>query len=179
MNRERDFGKPDDTCHDGAVSTVPDWALRYDDVLTPDLRGDLAFWRAAAGVKPDERTLAGPPPRDDREAAYHRRLIWTIDARHGEALRVWETRIAEYVGRRDEQTTELAKQIDQLQRRGVGADRVLHRAAARGPLPVGHATSALAYRVKMLTSPRTSRPAPDSDPFPRAPQRDSGRGLIM
>ncbi|MDQ6934371.1 MAG: relaxase domain-containing protein [Actinomycetota bacterium] len=165
--------------HDRAVSTVPDWALRYDDVLTPDLRGDLAVWRAAAGVRPDDRTLAGPPPHHDREAAHHRRLIRTIDARRGDALKVWETRIAEYVGHRDDQTIDLAMHLDQLQRRGVDAERVLHRAATRGPLPVDHATSALAYRVRKLAAPRNSRPAPNIDPFPRAPQHDSGRGLSM
>ncbi|HET9500577.1 MAG TPA: hypothetical protein VFO98_09965 [Marmoricola sp.] len=103
----------------------------------------------------------------------------TIDARRGDALKVWETRIAEDVGHRDEQTIDLAKQIDQLQRHDIDAERVLHRAAARGPLPVDHATSALAYRVKKLTTVKKRLPPQSIDPFPRAPQRDGGRGLSM
>lgn len=163
----------------GARPTLPEWMHRFDDVLTPELRGDLAVWRAAVGVTPDDRTLAGPPPTDDREAAYHRHLIRTVNARYGDALKPWETRIIEYVGRRDENTTEFAKHLDQLQRRGVDAERMLDLAAARKPLPTDHPTSALAYRVRELVTPRKHRRAPSIDPYPRAPQQGSGPRLGM
>ena len=138
-------------------SVLPEWMHRFDDVLTSGLRGDLAVWRAAVGVIPDDRTLAGPPPTDDHEAAYHRRLTRTIDARYGDALRAWESRIIEYVDRRDEYTIEFAKHLDQLQRRGVDAERMLDLAAARKPLPTDHPTAALAYRVRELAFENGSR----------------------
>jgi hypothetical protein len=73
---------------------LPDWTERYDDVIDPDLRGDLAVWRAAQGIKPGDRSLTGPAPDDDREAAYHRHVNRNINARYGEALQVWETKIS-------------------------------------------------------------------------------------
>jgi len=159
-----------------AETRLPDWMHRYDDVLTPDLRADLALWRAARGIKPDDLTLAGPTPTDDREAAYHRRLTRTINARYGEALYVWENRIVDYVGKRDEQTIELAKHLDTLQRRGIDAEQVLDLAADGKPLPVDRSTAALAYRVRDIVTPKKARPAPSIDPFPRAPQ-ESGPSL--
>ena len=87
-----------------ADPVLPEWTAKYDDVLTPELRRELAVWRAATGVPADERTLAGPVPHDDREAAYHRNLTGRINARYGEAVKTWADRIVEYVGKRDEQT---------------------------------------------------------------------------
>jgi len=151
---------------------------RYDDVPVPELRGDLAIWRAANDIGPNDRALAGPPPTDDREAAYHRHLIRTVNSRYGGALKVWETRIVDYVGRRDEHTIELAKQLDQLQRKGVNAEQVLAIAVARKPLPTDHATAALACRVQELVSPRRSRRAMQSvEPFAHSPQQPSGPSL--
>lgn len=71
--------------------------------------------------------------------AYHRYLTRTINARYREAIKLWEGRIVECVGRRDEQTVELAKHLDKLQRRGVDAVCVLDLAARRKPLPVDRA----------------------------------------
>lgn len=145
---------------------------------TPELRGDLAVWRAAVGVKPDDRTVAGPPLTDDREATYHRHLIRTVNDRYGEALKVWETRILDYVGHRDEHTINLARQLDQLQRRGVDAEQVLDFAAARKPLPIDHATSALAYRVReLVTRKRNRRSTASIEPVERRPQQPSGPSL--
>ena len=163
-----------------ARPALPEWTSRYDDVLTPALRGDLAVWRAAVGVKPDDRTIAGPPPTDDSEAAYHRHLIRTVNARYGDALKVWETRIIDYAGHRDEHTVELAKKLDELQRKGVDAEQVLDLAAARKPLPTDHPTAALAYRVRESASPkRTRRTVKSTDPFERSQQQPNGPSLGM
>lgn len=161
-----------------ADPVLPEWMARYDgDVLTPELRRELAVWLAAVGVPKGERTMAGPVPRDDREASYHRSLTQRIGARYGEAVQVWAGRIVEYVGKRDEQTPELAKYLDRLSRKGVDAERFLDLAAARKPLPVDHPTSALAYRGKDLAAPKRRRAPQSIDPFPRSSQRDIGRGL--
>ena len=161
-----------------ADPVLPEWTAKYDDVLTPELRRELAVWRAASGVLADERTMVGPPPHDDREAAYHRKLTSRINTRYGEAVKIWADRIVEYVGNRDQQTAELAKYLDTLARKGIDAERLLHLAAARKPLPVDHPTAALGYRVKDLVTPRRQRRAvPSIDPFPRPSQQQSGPSL--
>lgn len=161
-----------------ADPVLPEWMARYDgDVLTASLRRELAVWRAAVGVPDDERSMAGPVPHDDREASYHRHLTKRINVRHGEAVQVWADRIVEYVGKRDEQTAELARYLDQLARKGVDAERLLDLAAARKPLAVDHPTSALAYRVKHLATPKKRRPPQPIDPFPRHSQQQSGPSL--
>jgi len=174
--RARRIGTLTDRVRTQATSALPEWTRRYDDVLTPELRGDLEIWRAATGIKTDDRSLAGPVPDDDREAAYHRHLVRTINARYDDALEAWENRVVDYVGRRDEHTTALAKRLDELQRRGINAELMLDLASARKPLPADHPTSALAYRVRELTQPRKRNPQA-IDPFPRAPQRESGPSL--
>lgn len=129
---------------------LPRWTTQYDDVLTADLRRELAVWRAALGVPADGRSLVGPPPNDDGEAAYPRNLTNRINARYGEALRAWQERIVAYVGYLDEQT--------------------------RKPLPVDHPTAALASRVKVLAARRTGRAAP-VDEFRRTAPSSSGPTL--
>lgn len=157
-----------------AENSLPDWMHRYDDVLTPDLRATLALWRAGVGIKANDRTLAGAVPTDEREATFHRRLIRTINARHGEAVKVWEERIVGYVGRYDEQTLELAKHLDRLERRGIDAQQLLDLAASRQPLPVERPTAALAYRVRdTATTSHTRRGLPVDEPF-RPSTRPSG-----
>jgi len=157
---------------------LPEWTAKYDDVLTRELRRELAVWRAATGVAEDELTMAGPMPHDDREAACHRNLTGRINAGYGEALKVWDDRVVEYVGRRDEQTGELAKYLDQLARKGIDAERLLDLAAARKPLSVDHPTAALAFRVKDLATPRRQRRAvPSIDPCPPPSQQQAGPSL--
>ncbi|WP_207006014.1 MobF family relaxase [Nocardioides aromaticivorans] len=156
---------------------LPRWTMRYADVLTADLRRELAVWRAAAGVPADERTLVGPQPQDDSEAAYHRNLTNRINARYGEALQAWQERIVEYVRQRDEQTGELAKFLDGLQRQGVAAERLLELAVARKPLPVDRPTAALAYRVKDLVARRAMNAAPVDDFRHSTPSQGPSLGL--
>ena len=67
------------------------------------------MWRAATGVAAGGRSLVGPPPNDDGEAAYHRNLSNRINARYSDALQAWQERIVAYVGHRDEQNGHLAK----------------------------------------------------------------------
>lgn len=85
-------------------ASLPRWTARYADVLSLPTCGEAWRSRAATGVPADERSLLGPPPHDDSEAAYHRNLTNRINARYGEALEVWQERIVAYVGHRDDQT---------------------------------------------------------------------------
>jgi conjugative relaxase-like TrwC/TraI family protein len=142
---------------DRADATLPAWLDAYDDVLTPELRADIAVWRAAQGVPADERTVAGPPPDDDRAASYRRRLLSVVNSRHDETVRVWERHVVQYVGSADENTLDLARELDRLRRQGHDPERLLRNAMV-GPLPGEHATSALAYRIRKQLAPRR-RPA--------------------
>ncbi|MGI8523447.1 MAG: hypothetical protein ACR2K3_09095 [Nocardioides sp.] len=173
--RARRVGTLTDKVRTQTTSTLPEWTHRYDDILTPELGGDLSIWRAVTGVKRDDRSLAGPVPDNDREAAYP--AVWSERSTPATAtLKVWETRIVDYVGRRDEHTTALAKRLDELQRHGIDAEQMLDLAAARKPLPADHPTSALAYRIRELASPR-KRKLQAITPFPRAHQQGSGPSL--
>ncbi|WP_157514885.1 MobF family relaxase [Nocardioides sp. J54] len=142
-----------------ADQTLPAWLGQYDDVLTTELRSDLAVWRAAQGIAPDERTMAGPAPTDDRAAWHHRSLIRTINGRYDEAVHVWEKRIVAYIGRADEQTLDLARELDRLKRQGRDPEQLLARAARR-PFPSELSTAALRYRIRKMVAPPRSRPDP-------------------
>jgi hypothetical protein len=141
---------------DRADETLPDWLDDYSDVLTPDLRSELAVWRAAQGIRRDERTMAGPVPDDDRAASYRRGLIRTVNSRHDDAVGVWEQRIVAYVGRSDERTLGLARELDRLTRQGRDPEPLLMRATLRR-LPADHPTAALAYRIRKQLAPQRSR----------------------
>ena len=143
---------------DRADVTLPDWLDDYDDVLTSDLRGEIAVWRAARRIPLDERTIAGPPPDDDRAATYRHGLIRTVNSRHDDAVRVWEHRVVAYVGRADDQTLDLARELDRLRRQGRDPEPLLTRATIRR-LPAEHPTAALAYRIRRLLAPPRRAPA--------------------
>ena len=149
---------------DRADATLPAWLDDYADVLTPELRADIAVWRAAQGIPPDERTIAGPAPDDDRAAAYRRSLIRTVNSRYDDAVRVWERRVVAYVGRADEHTLDLARELDRLKRQGrdprAFADEGEYQAAAvRTPDRGARVPDPQAARTKAAT-PRGTRCRP-------------------
>jgi conjugative relaxase-like TrwC/TraI family protein len=162
---------------DRADTTLPPWLNDYGDVLTPELRADIAVWRAAQGITPDERTIAGPAPDDDRAAAFRRGLIRTVNSRHDDAVRVWEQRIVAYVGRSDEHTLDLARDLDRLQRQRRDPERLLRNAMVR-KLPAEHPTSALAYRIRKQWAPKRRREEPGVEYHRQVPsQQAPGIGM--
>jgi len=142
------------------------------------LRADIAVWRAAQGITHDERTIAGPAPDDDRAASYRRSLIRTVNSRHDDAVRVWEQRIVAHVGRSDERTLDLARDLDKLHRQGRDPERLLRNAMV-GPLPDEHPTSALAYRIRKQLARSRRRPAPVGIEQRRPAPTRSGPGIEM
>lgn len=158
-----------------ATCQLPEWTERYADLLAGELYDEVLVWRAANGVPDDDRRLLGPVPDDDT-ATYHRRLQRQINERYTDAVRTWEARVVEYVGRTDDATLDLARLLDRLQREGRDAGRLLARAAARRPLPDDHPTAALAYRVREQLRPRRATPA-EPPPYRSAPSRGSRLGL--
>jgi hypothetical protein len=157
---------------DRADTTLPPWLNDYADVLTPELRADIAVWRAAQGITADERTIAGPPPDDDRAAAFRRGLIRTVNSRHDDAVRVWERRVVSYVGRSDDRTLDLARELDRLQRQGRDPERLLRNAMVR-KLPEAHPTSALAYRIRQQLAPKRRRAATIAEYHRQVPSRQA------
>jgi conjugative relaxase-like TrwC/TraI family protein len=157
---------------DRADTTLPAWMDDYADILTPALRAEIAVWRAARGVPPDERTLTGPVPDDDLAAAYRRGLLRIVNSRHDDAIHVWEQRVIAYVGRADEHTLDLARELDRLNRGGRDPEPLLTRATVRR-LPSEHPTAALSYRIRKLVAPQRRAPAPPGfeqrRPAPRTP----------
>lgn len=141
-------------------------------VIVVDVRTEIAVWRAATGMWPTDRSLPGPVPDDDREAAYQRQLQRRVVANHSEALKIWECRIVEHTRRYDEQTTQLAKQLDKMARQGVDAGRALDSAASRKSLPFDLPTAALAYRVNRSTD-QTKQESSIFGPHQRSPQPDN------
>lgn len=158
---------------DRTDATLPAWLDDYADVLTPELRADIAVWRAAQGIPPDERTIAGPAPDDDRAAAYRRSLIRTVNSCYDDAVHVWERRVVAYVGCADEHTLSLARELDRLKRQGRDPEPLLMRASIR-PLPSEHPTAALAYRLrKQLARKRQRREVPGVDHHRQAPSHQA------
>jgi hypothetical protein len=156
--------------------TLPTWAERYADILDGPFLGEVQLWRVAQGIPDDDRRLAGPPPEADAAAAYHRNLTHRINQRYTDIVRGWEAKIAEHVGRSDDQTLQLARDLDRLQRKGHDAERLLDRAVARKPLPDDHPTAALAYRIRAQLTRRHAAPA-EPHPYRSAPTQGPGLGL--
>ncbi len=156
--------------------TLPAWAERYADVLDGPLLGEVLLWRAASGITDDDRRLAGSAPEDDAAAAYHRHLTRRINERYTDVVRGWEAKIVAHVGRSDDQTLQLARDLDRLQRQGHDAEHLLDRAVARKPLPDDHPTAALAYRIRNLLRPKRAAPA-EPHPYRSAPSQGPGLGL--
>lgn len=165
-----------DAVHSQPSDTLPAWAKRYADVLDGSLYDEVALWRAAQGVPDDDRRLTGPIPDTGSAAAYHRNLANRISQRYTEIVRLWEAKIVECVGHSDEQTLNLARELDRLQRAGHDAERLLARAASRKPLPDDHPTAALAYRIRNQLKPRRAAPA-EPHPSRSAPRQGPALGL--
>jgi hypothetical protein len=155
---------------------LPDSLARFRDVLPPAIREEVAVWRAANGVRDDDRNLLGPRVTDPAADAYARRLSRRINDLHAPAVRRWEERIASAIGRpdhRDEHILDLARELDRLERRGHNAGLMLRRAAhPRRPLPANHRVEALGYRIQRLAE---HDPVGQPPPYrPSAPSRGLG-----
>lgn len=160
---------------------LPQALHRFADVLTDQLRTEIAVWRAATGVRDDDGNLLGSQPgspTDDLAAnRYARHLQRQVDALYPESVRRWETAIATAVGapdHHDEHTLDLARQLDRIQAGGLNAQLILRRAASpRRPLPEDHKIDALAYRIRRMVTHQQSVDAPAARRGPTRP----GAGL--
>lgn len=154
---------------------LPDSLARFRDVLPPAVQKEVAIWRAANGVRDDDRSLLGPRVTNPDADAYARRLSRRINDLYPPAVQRWEERIATALGRpdhRDEHILDLARELDRLECSGHDAGLMLLRAAhPRRPLPANHSVEALAYRIQRLAAHD-----PVGQPTPYRPSTPS-RGL--
>ena len=119
-----------------------------------------------------------PDPRDDRSAAYRRDIIRRFNSRHNDTVRAWEQRVVARVGRSDDDTLDLARELDRLQREGHDAAKLLRKATVRR-LPTDRPTAAVAYRVRRLSVPiKRQTTSTGTDHYRSAPS-SSGPGIGM
>lgn len=149
------------------------WARRYRDVLG-DLSGQVAVWRAATGVEDTDRRLFGPPVSNVRVGAYQRALRGRINANYGAVIKNWEQRVADVVGKYDDQTVEVAKFLDRAARQGHDVRTMLVRATRGRPLPATNTTAALAYRLRGQLDGRPARGQVSATPGLERPSSGGG-----
>ena len=162
-----------------AGATLPEWIRRYDDVLTPELRADLAVWRAARGVRANDRTMVGPPPTQRRRGgvpppphADDQRPLRRSHQGLGGAHR----RVRRHARRADRRPGQAARQAPASRRRRRAGPRPRRR---RKPLPVDRPTAALAYRVRGIAAASSDAKRRRPTPFDRRPTRPSGPAMGM
>ncbi len=152
--------------------SAPAWARQ---LLAPEHRlllADVAVFRAAHAVDPDEIRPTGPR----RQGAADRREQRTLDGRVAAAMdtghRAAWTPLAVQVGltpRTDPHWPALADHLAALSRAGANAPAMLHKAAAEGPLPDEYQAAALWWRIARHVAPAVL--TPDRDTAPGDPLR--------
>ena len=144
--RDRATVVHDAAAHDpSAPLWVPAGAARPADAVV----GEVAVWRAATHVDPDDRRPTGPPQLQKAVARWQSALHDRALGGRSPALAEWSPlldQIAPQV-RRDSYAPVLAENLASMSRAGVPARAVLHRAAAEGVLPDDHAAAALWWRI--------------------------------
>ncbi len=130
---------------------MPAWAASTALRSDHELRADLAVWRAALGVTPDDSRPTGPRQPAAEAAAHQRHLrqrLRTAGLTPTPAqLNQWADRLpASFSG--DLATRNLCRRLDALQGAGLDVDRLLHNALTRArPLPDEHPADALWWRI--------------------------------
>ncbi|WP_156391133.1 MULTISPECIES: MobF family relaxase [unclassified Nocardioides] len=151
-----------------ATAALPDTLARFEGILTTELREAVTVWRAASGVPAGERSLLGPAVDEPTAARFARGLLREVHDLYPPAVRTWEQRVSDQLGRSDEHTLEVAQRLDAAQRSGLNAAMILRRALAK-PLPNDKPTEALDYRVQRTVTQWRGVAAPGTRPEPTHP----------
>ena len=127
-----------------------------------ELVADVAVWRAAMQVSPDDRRPTGPRPtaegRPQLAAAPRHRASTGPDT---PALQEWGPLIAQ-AGRSASSDTflpVLAERLAAISRTGINAAQLLHTAINTGPLPDEHGAAALWWRISRHLQPAVTAAA--------------------
>lgn len=136
---------------------APAWAGPLVD-LDADLAADVAVWRAATGVQPDDWRQTGEPQLPTAEASAQRNLDQRIARVLGDpnaATTMWKP-LADSVDRRvttDPYWPILAGQLSAVARAGIDITSLVHAVADDGPLPDEQPAAALWWRLSRHLSP--------------------------
>ena len=136
---------------------APTWAGPLVD-LDPVLTADLALWRAATGVRPDDWRQTGEPQLPAAEASAQRNLDQRIARVLGDpnaATSTWKP-LANSIDPRvttDPYWPILAGQLTAAQRAGIDITSLAHAVAGDGPLPDEQPAAALWWRLARHLSP--------------------------
>ena len=140
---------------------APTWAGPLIDIATDvdaTLTADVAVWRAAAGVEPDDWRQTGEPQLPAAEASAQRSLDQRIARVLGDpnaATTMWK-QLADSVDRRvttDPYWPILAGQLSAVARAGIDITTLVHAVAEDGPLPDEQPAAALWWRLSRHLSP--------------------------
>jgi conjugative relaxase-like TrwC/TraI family protein len=136
---------------------APAWAAPLVD-LAPELTADLAVWRAATGVRPDDWRQTADPQLPAAEASGQRGLDERIARVLGDpnaATTTWKP-LADSIDPRvttDPYWPILAGQLTAAQRAGIDITTLAQVVAADGPLPDEQPAAALWWRLARHLSP--------------------------
>jgi len=137
--------------------------------------GEVTVWRAATGVSPEDERPTGAPVLGVTAAQYQRVLDGRLDRAIGNQAGNWSSVLPtrDPALARDPLQPQIARRLYELERRGIGVQRLLEVALAQGPLPDDHAAAALWWRVTGLLSRdqglSSRRPSSTSRTTPRRP----------
>jgi DNA primase catalytic core len=141
-----------------AGAGTPVWA-RHGSRPAPDVLADVAVWRAATGVAPEDLRPTGAPQLQKAAACHQRRLDERVNAGKAPALAEWGPLIDALHPHRDQFTALLAERLAAISRIGLDAAALLRTAAAEGPLPDDHLAAALWWRISRHLSPAVATTA--------------------
>ncbi|MFW5471315.1 MobF family relaxase [Knoellia sp. CPCC 206435] len=155
-----------------STPSPPNWWPPGRLLLTPDLLGDVAVWRAANAVPYSDHRPTGPAQPAKAQNRWQHELDARLGGRNTATLADWTTLIHALVpaARRDDYTSHLAEHLAELSAAGVHAEALLRTATGPGvPLPDDHAASALWWRIQRHLPDPTDPGAPNP-PAWSAPQ---------
>jgi DNA primase catalytic core len=135
--------------------TAPVWLPAGAGPPPADLVADVEVWRAATQVPPADRRPTGPPQLQKAPATWQHHLEQRLTDQHAPALREWGPLLSRLAPgtQADDFTRLLADRLAAISRAGLDAPRLLHAAAAAGPLPDDHAAAALWWRISRHLAP--------------------------
>jgi DNA primase catalytic core len=131
------------------TSGAPAWTRHLATHPSPELRRDIAVWRAATSIPDSDPRPLGPHRGIGAAADWQSHLRRRLAAHHGDALAEWKPLLTELHPplTRDDYTPQLAHQLAVLSRAGLPAANLIRDVASGGPLPDDHAAAALWWRI--------------------------------
>ncbi|MHB1008442.1 MAG: MobF family relaxase [Propionibacteriaceae bacterium] len=138
--------------------------------------GDIAVWRAATGVPPEDERPTGGPAQGDAACRWQRELDDRLVQATGHQARDWVRDLASLnpALAHDWSHLAVARWLGELQRQGLDVAGLVKDALTESRLPDDYAASALMWRivVRLQGSANPSRPTPE---HVRAHERARGR----